>query len=76
MFVRQASDAVTALGQAFQANDPNAARLSAHGLTGSSATLGARRLAAVARRICDDITTGHPTDAIAGVAPNWNAYSH
>jgi HPt (histidine-containing phosphotransfer) domain-containing protein len=68
MFVAQAANAVTALGHALQTNDLQAARLSAHALTGSSATLGARRLAAVARRICEDITTGHPTDAIAAHA--------
>jgi len=68
MFVDQASSTVTALGDALETNDLQAARLRAHSLTGSSATLGARRLAAVARRICEDITTGHPTDAIAAHA--------
>ncbi|MEA2223631.1 MAG: hypothetical protein QOH83_2007 [Solirubrobacteraceae bacterium] len=68
MFVAQAANAVTVLGDALQTNDLQAARLSAHALTGSSATLGARRLAAVSRRICEDITTGHPTDAIAAHA--------
>jgi osomolarity two-component system sensor histidine kinase TcsA len=68
MFAGQATAAVTTLGHALQTNDLQAARLTAHALTGSSATLGARRLAAVARRICEDITTGHPTDAIAAHA--------
>jgi two-component system sensor histidine kinase/response regulator len=68
MFVDQAGQAVTAFGHALETNDLQAARLRAHALTGSSATLGARRLAAVARRICEDITTGHPTDAIAAHA--------
>jgi two-component system sensor histidine kinase/response regulator len=68
MFVDQATAAVTTLGHALQTNDLQGARLSAHALTGSSATLGARRLAAVARRICEDITSGHPTDASAGHA--------
>jgi CheY-like chemotaxis protein len=68
MFVDQATAAVTTLGHTLQTNDLQGARLSAHALTGSSATLGARRLAAVARRICEDITSGHPTDACAGHA--------
>jgi HPt (histidine-containing phosphotransfer) domain-containing protein len=68
MFADQAANAVTALGHALQTNDLNAARLSAHALTGSSATVGARRLAAVALRICQDITMGHPTGAVAAHA--------
>jgi CheY-like chemotaxis protein len=68
MFAGQATATVTALGHALQTNDLQAARRSAHALTGSSATLGARRLAAVARRICEDITSGHATDAIAAHA--------
>jgi HPt (histidine-containing phosphotransfer) domain-containing protein len=68
MFADQAGDAVADLCRALGTDDLPAARICAHALTGSAATVGAERIAAVARRICDDITTGHPTDATADQA--------
>jgi CheY-like chemotaxis protein len=68
MFADQAGDAVADLCRALRTDDLQAARICAHGLTGSAATVGAARIAAVARRICDDIRAGHPTDATADQA--------
>jgi HPt (histidine-containing phosphotransfer) domain-containing protein len=65
MFLDQACDAVDEVCYALETNDLLAAQLTAHALTGSSATLGAQRLSALTRRICDDIKAGHPIDAAA-----------
>jgi PAS domain S-box-containing protein len=65
MFLDQACDAVDEVCHGLETNDLTAVRLTAHALTGSSATLGATRLSALTRRICDDITAGHPIDAAA-----------
>ncbi|MDX6546954.1 MAG: two-component system, sensor histidine kinase and response regulator [Gaiellales bacterium] len=55
-------DAVAELCHALETNDLEAAQLVAHKLTGSSGTLGAKRLSDVTRQICDDIIEGHPID--------------
>jgi two-component system sensor histidine kinase/response regulator len=65
MFLDQACDAVDEVCHGLETNDLMAVRLTAHALTGSSATLGATRLSALTRRICDDIAAGHPIDAAA-----------
>jgi HPt (histidine-containing phosphotransfer) domain-containing protein len=65
MFLDQACDAVAEVCHALDTDDLMAVRLSAHALTGSSATLGAKRLSALTRRICDDVTAGRPIDALA-----------
>lgn len=65
MFLEQAGDGVAELCRALSTDDRDAIRLSAHALTGSSTTVGAERLAAITRRLCDAITVGDPVDAAA-----------
>jgi HPt (histidine-containing phosphotransfer) domain-containing protein len=65
MFLDQSCDAVAEACHAVDTDDLMAVRLGAHALTGSSATLGARRLSALTRRIRDDIVAGRPIDALA-----------
>jgi HPt (histidine-containing phosphotransfer) domain-containing protein len=65
MFLEQASYAVDEVCHALETNDLLEVRLMAHALTGSSATLGAQRLSALTRRICDDVAAGRPIDAAA-----------
>ena len=75
MFLDQAATAVAALRSALAAGDLDAARLTSHALTGSAAMLGALRLAATARRLCDDITAGRAIDAAAASASLETAYA-
>jgi CheY-like chemotaxis protein len=56
LFLDQAGRAVAELARALAANDLEAVRLTSHALTGSAATLGAMRLGALTRRLCDDVT--------------------
>ncbi len=63
MFLDQAAGAVADLRRALDAHNLEAARLTSHALTGSAAMLGALRLAAVTRRVCDDIAAGRAIDA-------------
>jgi len=63
LFLDQAGHAVAELARALAANDLEAVRLTSHALTGSAATLGAMRLGALTRRLCDDVTADHAIDA-------------
>ncbi|MEA2274558.1 MAG: two-component system, sensor histidine kinase and response regulator [Solirubrobacteraceae bacterium] len=63
VFLEHAGDAVAELARALAANDLDAVRLTSHKLTGSAATLGAMRLGALTRRLCDDVTADHAIDA-------------
>jgi CheY-like chemotaxis protein/HPt (histidine-containing phosphotransfer) domain-containing protein len=62
-FLGHADAAVATLCGALAANDLPTVRATAHSLTGSAATLGADRLAALTRRICDAVAAGQPIDA-------------
>ena len=64
-FRAQADNAITGMCGNLDANDLQAVRRTAHTLTGSSGALGADRLAALTRRINDDITTGTAIDTAA-----------
>lgn len=63
MFLDQARSDITALAAALAASDADGVRTTAHALKGSSAVIGAKRLSAVAGRICDTVATYRLTDA-------------
>jgi PAS domain S-box-containing protein len=65
MFLEEATQTAGALVAALDANDARAVALAAHALTGSSSALGAQRLSAVTRRICDQARAGQASDAAA-----------
>jgi two-component system, sensor histidine kinase and response regulator len=64
VFLEEATETMAAL-EALDAGDDRAVELAAHALTGSASALGAQRLAAVTRRICDRARAGHSTGAPA-----------
>ncbi|MDP8909029.1 MAG: response regulator [Chloroflexota bacterium] len=64
MFLDQAHAALIELAAALAASDADGARATAHALKGSSAVIGAKRLSAVAGRLCDTVATYRLTDAL------------
>ena len=64
LFITTAGGTLGELAAAITAGDqPGAARL-AHTLAGSCAAVGAARLAALARQLCETLAAGLPADAI------------
>jgi HPt (histidine-containing phosphotransfer) domain-containing protein len=63
LFLDQSRTMTAQLAQALGAGDADMAQRIAHGLNGSSATVGAVRLAEIASRLCDAARTGRLSDA-------------
>ena len=63
LFRDQAHSAITGLTAAIAAGDAAVIHRIAHALTGSAAILGARRLAAISSKLCDDAAGNRLADA-------------
>jgi two-component system, sensor histidine kinase and response regulator len=64
MFLDQSAERLPAMHEAITADDADCLHGLAHGLKGSAATIGARRMSEIARSICDIAKTGGTSGAL------------